>query len=107
MVCAVVPEGQLVGLATQGEPEELVAEADPERRDLTEQRTQSLYRGSQGGRVAGAVGEEEAIRFGGEDLLGSGGARHREDRGPAATELAAERTLYPVVNGDDAAPFLS
>src|ERR671913_74688 len=107
MVRAVVAEGQLVGLATEGEPEELMSEADPEGRDLTEQRTQGLYRGSQGGRVARAVGEEEAIRFGGEDLLGAGGARHREDRGSAATELAVDRTLYPVVDGDDAAPFLS
>src|SRR5215217_8032356 len=58
MVRAVVAEGQLVGLATEGEPQELVSDEDPERRYLTEQRTQSVECRSEGGRVAGSVGEE-------------------------------------------------
>src|SRR5215208_5289398 len=55
MVRAVVAERQLVGLAAEGEPEELVSEADPECRDPTEQRTQSVDRRSEGGRVARTV----------------------------------------------------
>ncbi len=39
VVRAVMAEWHLVRLATEGEPEELVAEADAERRDLAEQRT--------------------------------------------------------------------
>src|SRR5918993_5255682 len=54
MVRAVVAEGQLVGLATEREPEELVSEADPERGHLTEQRTQSIDRRSECGRIAGS-----------------------------------------------------
>src|SRR5918994_2307161 len=107
MVSTVMAEGQLVGLATEGEPEELVSEADPERRDLTEQRTQGVDRTSEGGRVAWTVGEEEAVWLGGENLLRGGGARHREYRSAPATELLVDRILHPVVDGDDAAAFLS
>src|ERR687897_2569648 len=60
MISAVMAEGQLVGLATEGQAEELVSEADPERRDLTEQRTQCVDRRPEGGRVTWSVGEQKA-----------------------------------------------
>src|SRR5688500_11945971 len=106
MVCPVVAEGQLVGLAIQGQSEELVSEADPERGDLTEQRTQSLDRRSEGGRIAGSVGEEEAVGPGGQDLFWAEGAWHGEDRGAAAPEFPVDRILDTIVEGDDAAAFL-
>ena len=65
-----VPQSRTV--KSFGQAEELVSEADPERRDLTEQRTQGVDRRSEGGRVAWAVREEEPIRLCGEDLLRCG-----------------------------------
>src|SRR5215207_3365295 len=98
MVRAVVAEGQLVGLATEGEPE---------RRDLTEQRMQGVDRRSEGGRVARTVREEEAVWLSSENILRGGGARHSEYRSAPATELPVDRILHPVVDGDDEAAFLS
>src|SRR5918995_3214755 len=106
VVCAVVSEGHLVRLATEGETEELVSETDTERRYLAQQRTQDLYRLAEGGRVAGSVGEKQPVRFGGENVLGGSRARHGEDRGAAASEFPVDGALYPIVQGCDAATFL-
>src|SRR5215211_315511 len=55
MVRSVVAERHLVGLATEGKPQELVSEANPEGRNLSQQGTQSVDRRTEGGGVAGAV----------------------------------------------------
>jgi hypothetical protein len=62
LVHAVVAERQLVRLAPEGEAEQLVAEADPERRapvreQLGDGRDAVLDRGG----VAGAVGQEDPV----------------------------------------------
>src|SRR5829696_1219984 len=105
VVCAVVSEGHLVRLATEGETEELVSETDTERRYLAQQRTQDVYRLTEGGRVAGSVGEKQPVRFGGEDVLGGGRARHGEDRDSAASEFPVDGTLNTVVQGGDTTTF--
>src|SRR5215210_5036952 len=105
MVRAVVSEGHLVCLAAEGEPEKLVAEADAERRNLPEQGTQGVDRVAERCRVARAVGEKHTVRLGGEYLFWGGEAGHREDGGSAASELLVDRTLYPVIQGHDAATF--
>src|SRR5215210_8960254 len=105
MVRAVVAEGHLVGLASEGEPEQLVAQADAERRHLPEQGTQGVDRVTKGGRVARAVGEKQTVRLGCEDLLRGGGTGHGEDGGAAASEFLVDRTLYPVIQGHHSATF--
>src|SRR5215207_1133353 len=68
MVRAVVAEGHLVRLATEGEPEELVSEADSEGWNLSEEEPQGVDGLAERGGVARAVGEEETVGFCREDL---------------------------------------
>ena len=69
-----VAEAQLVGAQAQRAAEDLVAEADAEQRPAGVEH--ALHRADRvvgGGRVARAVGEEDAVRARGEQLLGGGG----------------------------------
>src|SRR5215218_4874703 len=79
VVRTVVPEGHLVRLAIQGEPEELVAQADAEDGNLAEQRTQGVHGVLQGGGIPGPVRQEQAVGVRGEYLFGAGRSGHRED----------------------------
>jgi hypothetical protein len=56
-----VAELELVGGHAEGQREQLVAEADAEDRHLAEQAADRLDRVVDGRRVAGAVGEEDAV----------------------------------------------
>ena len=63
LVAAAVTKFQFVGLRPQGQPQNLVAQADAEKRLLPEQRLHGVDGLSAGGRVAGAIGEKNAIRL--------------------------------------------
>src|SRR5690606_26721800 len=75
---AAVAVAQLVGAAAERTGEDLVAEADPERRDPPgEHLPGQLHRDVGGGRVAGPVGDEEPVRGEVVDLLDRGvGGQH-------------------------------
>ena len=84
MVASVVAELQLVGAASEGEAEQLVAEADPEDGNVgrvapTEQRLELVYDALYGRWISRAVAEEHTIRLELEHL--GDGRRRRNDRG--------------------------
>src|SRR5262249_28838905 len=101
LVDPAVPEAQLVGVQAEGPAEDLAAQADAEQRDPGLQDAAHGVDGvAEGGRVAGAGGEEHAVRAaaagpGGEDLLGGDG--RGED-----LDAAAERGQVPRGGGLDA-----
>src|SRR5215203_840319 len=105
MVRAVVPEGHLVRLATEGETQKLVPETDAKRWYFAQQWTQGGHRLAEGGRVAWPVGEEQPVRFGREDVVRARRARHGEDGGAVAPQLSVDGALHTVVQGDDATTF--
>ena len=68
MVRPAVPERELEGAVAGSEPEQLVAEADPEDRDPAEQARDGLDLRLERLRVAGAVREHDAVEPG--ELVG-------------------------------------
>src|SRR5205814_7602659 len=62
MVGAVVAEGQLVGLATGRESDDLMAEADTEDRHAADQGAHAVHQIGYALRIAGAVRQEHAVR---------------------------------------------
>src|ERR1700730_482450 len=74
LIDAAVPASQLVGVQADSPAHDLAAQADPEHRDArTEHPAHRLDGVAGGGGVAGPVGEEHAVRAGGEDLRGGPG----------------------------------
>ena len=101
MIGAAVAEFELVGLAAEGEAEELVAEADAEDGLLADELADVGDLGDEGLGIAGAVGEEDAVGVEGEDVFGGG---ERGDDGDAAAgvhEAAEDVVLDAVIVGDD------
>ena len=101
MIAAVVAELQLVGLAAEGEADQLVAEADAEDRDTTHQAADVFLGVGAGLGVAGAVGEEDAVGLEGEHVFGVGFRGHDGDTAAAADQLAQDVVLDAEVVGDD------
>ena len=101
VVGAVVTEGQLVGRAAQCGGEDLVPEADAEDRDLPHQIGHGGGGAGQRGRVARAVGEEDAVGLEGHDVGGGGARRHHRD-GAHGGEQGDHGGLDAEVVGDDA-----
>src|SRR5712691_1909172 len=75
MVRSAVTELQLEGFSSQGEAEQLMAEADPENRPRADQLLQRMDRARQRGRIPGAIGEEDPVRLESEDLFRRGARR--------------------------------
>ena len=76
LVNAAVPEGQLVGAEPEGAPQKLVAEADAEERGaFTQNLPEQFYLFVGGCGVAGAVGEEHALRVVGVNVVQGGVGR--------------------------------
>src|SRR6202521_5951748 len=61
MIAAAVAELQLVGLSAEGQAEELMAEADPEDRNLPDEMADVLLRVRDRLRIARTVGEQHAV----------------------------------------------
>ena len=78
VVAAVMAEFELVCLAAQGNAGELMAEADSEDRHAAQEFANGAHGVIDRLRVAGAVGEEDAVGLEVEDILGRGlGGNHR------------------------------
>ncbi len=103
VVAAVVSERQLDRARSDRQPEQLVAETDPEDRDLTEQAADRVDGVRHGRRVAGPVRQEHAIGPAGEDVGCGRRCRHHLDPGEAA-EVAQDGALDAEVVGDDERP---
>ena len=84
MVGAPVAELEFVGFRPERQAEQLVAEADAEYRQLSQQPADGFYGVGDRCRIAGAVAEEYAVRFVGQRLLRRCGRGHHR-------HLAAER----------------
>ena len=97
VVGAAVAEGQLVGLQADRLAEQLVAEADAPDRALADQLADGVDDVAQRRRVARAVGQEERVGVGGQQLLGArpctGAASPRRR---ASTRLRTIERLMPV-----------
>jgi len=78
-----------------------VAEADPKDRFLAEEVADGLNLVREGSRIAGAVGEEDAIGIFFEDFLGCGGGGNDGDFAAELAEVAGDIPLHAVVDGDD------
>ena len=106
MVAAPVAELELVGLRPVGQGQDLVAQADPEDRDLSQEGPD----GADGLRhilgIAGAVGEEDPVRPETPDLLCRRVPGHDGHLTAPAQERAHDVLLHAAVDRDDmAAPF--
>ena len=71
MVAAVVAEGEARGLGPQGDGQELVPQADAHDGEFAEKGADGLDGVREGGGVGGAVGEEDAVWVGGEEVGGA------------------------------------
>src|SRR5947207_1295140 len=94
-------EFQLEGGSADGAAEKLVAEADSEDGDFAEHALEGLDRIIQRGRIAGAVGDEEAVgamlhNFFGGDIGGEDG-----NLDAALAEVAEDVVLGAAIEGDD------
>ena len=89
VVAAVVAEGELERRPAQGRRHQLVAEADAEDGDVGRQQVADGLDGvGDGGRVAGAVGEEHPVRVALDDGPGAAWTRGRPPPWPAPTACA-------------------
>ena len=109
LVGAAVAELELVGGGAEGEGEELVAQADAEGGDVgvafEEEVAEGGDRAFDGGGVARAVGDEQAVGLpgvedGGEGV-GGGVVGDEADRAAALGEVAEDVSLGAAVEGDD------
>ena len=93
MVGAAVSERELERLETEGEPQDLVTEADTEHRSLPEQFADRLDRPLEYRRVAGTVADEDGSRNGLEDRVCAPIAGNDHDLEPAGGESHGNRAL--------------
>ena len=104
MVAATVPELQLVGGAAQGVGDHLMPEADAHDGPPPQQGLRAGDHVVEGGRVAWAGRQQDAVRVGGEDLLGGGRGGDGGDVAAARPEQAQDVVLDPHVHDGDAPP---
>ena len=101
LVAAAVAEGEFEGFSAEGVAEDLVAEADGEDGFTAEELADLVVDVVEGGWVAGAVGEEDAVGVEGEDVCG-GGAGVDDLHGEAFLAETAEDIEFDAeVEGDD------
>ena len=82
------------------EAHDLMAEADPEHGDFTEQAPNALLRADDGRGITGTVGEEDAVGFAGEHFDGRRRGRHDLDLAIGRDELIEDRPFDPEVVRD-------
>ena len=102
MVAAVVSELELVGLAAEGEADELMAEADAEDGDFAHHAANVVLRVGHRLGIAGAVGEKHAVRLHRQHIFGAGGRGNHGDAARLAHQATQDVLLDAVVVGDDA-----
>ena len=95
-------ELHLVGIQAQRAPEELVAKADAEERNLCfKYLLDDAYHLIGRSRVARAIGDEYAIRVIGLHLVKGGICRHNDGLNPALRKVARSRGLHTHIEGND------
>ena len=101
LIRSTMAELELEGLAAQGNPQKLMAQADAENRGLADQAVDGVVGIGQRFRIAGSVGQEHPIGFMGQHLLGRGIAR--KHRHPAAElgQAAQDVPLHPEIESDN------
>ncbi len=102
VVAAVVAEAQLVGVAAEREPEDLVPETDPEHRRSTYQSTYRIDGSGHCGGITRTVGQEDTIRLTSEDVLRGRRRRNDFDATTHAEKMLQDGALDAEVVGDDA-----
>ncbi len=103
LVSAAVAEFEFVGGRAHGQAEELVAEADAEDRLFADEIFEGGLDVVDGLRVAGAVGDEDAVGLVGEDFVGGGVGRDDGDAASGLGEVAEDIAFEAAVDGDDIA----
>src|SRR5260370_626545 len=104
MVRPAVTELQLEGTCSEREPEQLVAQTDPENRPRADQLLQSPNRTREGGRIPGAVGQKDPVRFESENLFGRRGGWKDRDAATGAVQKADDVALHAVIDRADVEP---
>ena len=94
-------ELQLEGLRAQRQAEQLMAQADAEDRLLADQVADGVDGVVQGGRVAGAVGQEDAVGVVRQHLLGRRRAGHDRHLAADLHQAAQDVPLHAEIEGDD------
>ena len=102
LVTAAMAELQLIGRGADGVRDDLVAEADAEDRVGLDEVGDGFVGVLQGGGVARAVGQEDAIRIEGADLGRRGAGREDVDVEAGSDEATEDRGLGAEVIGRDA-----
>ena len=102
VIPAVVAKRQLVGRGPQCGRQQLVAQADTEDGNLTEQLADGLRGAGHSRRVAGPVGQEDTVWLSSEDS-GGRSARGNDFDGRELTQMTQDRRLDTQVVGHDAA----
>src|SRR3954470_956536 len=90
MICSAMAELELVGLASQREPQNLVAEADAEDRRFAHQLANLLSLMREGLGIAGSVRKEHAVGLQGEDILGRSACWNHRDVAAGMHEAAQD-----------------
>ena len=104
LVAAAVAEFELEGLAADGVAEDLVAEADGEDGFARQQDADLAVDVVEGGGIAGAVGEENAVGLQGEHVLGGGAGIDDRDLEAGLAQAAQDVVLHAEIIGDDVVP---
>ena len=102
VVGAAVPERELEGLEADRPAQELVAEADAERRAPADEVAQRGDDVVERRRVAGAVGQEDRVGLAGQQVLGARAARVQLQPHATAQQVAHDRALDAGVDRHDA-----
>src|SRR5213593_534457 len=100
MIGAMVAELELVGVAAEGQAENLVAEADAEERRLADEPAHRLHEIGHRFGIAGAVREEDPVRLPLEHGGGGSARGHHFHLAAERGELAQDIPLDPGVEGD-------
>ena len=100
LVAAVVAIGQLLDGGARGLRDHLVTQADAEDGHLADELGGRLGGLGQLARVAGAVGEEDALGVHGQDLVGRGVPGHHAHVEAHTNEAAQDAALLAAVEGD-------
>ena len=103
VIGAPMPDLHLPGPGAKGDGEELVAEADAEDRYPGAQQLRYHRHGVSAGRrrIARTVGQEDAVGFMAEDVLGARRRRHHGDGTPQGRQASQDVALGAVIDGDD------
>ena len=102
MVGAVMAKLHFYRRGATGQAQQLVPQANSEHRDICfEKRLNSVNRIGAGLRITRAVGQENAVRFHGQNFSSGGLRRHHGQATAVIDQHSQDVALDPVVEGDD------